>query len=261
MKLNLVIPAAGLGSRFKAIGNTTPKPLIDISGLPMIAWVVGNFELYPEDEIWVISQKQDVLPARLNHAFSKLGNKVHFIEIEGLTDGAATTLQKVLDQIPPHEPVICANSDQYVSANLEEFVASVRGGQSDGQILTMEAEGNKWSYIERDQSGEIIQVVEKIEVSNEATVGIYGWKSVAVASDSIAKMKSDEFKVNGEYYVAPSYTYIANGGGKISTTSIGDIENDVHGLGTPEDLAIFLRNSNFGDYRSRVVSSLRLEKG
>jgi NDP-sugar pyrophosphorylase family protein len=260
MKLNLVIPAAGLGSRFRATGNATPKPLIDISGLPMIAWVVGNFELNSEDEIWVISQKHDALPSRLNESFSKLVNKVHFIEIEGLTDGAATTLQKVLDQIPPHEPVICANSDQYVSADLEEFVDSIRGSHADGQILTMAAEGNKWSYIERDQSNEIIRVVEKIEVSNEATVGIYGWKSVAVASDSIAKMKSDEFKVNGEYYVAPSYTYIVNGGGRISTTNIGNIENDVHGLGTPEDLAIFLTNSNFDEYRSRVVSNLRLEK-
>ncbi len=143
MKLNLVIPAAGLGSRFRAIGNATPKPLIDISGLPMIAWVVGNFELYPEDEIWVISQKQDDLPVRLDEPFSKLGNKVHFIEIEGLTDGAATTLQIVLGQLPLHEPVICANSDQYVSANLKEFVDSVRSGLADGQILTMEAEGNK----------------------------------------------------------------------------------------------------------------------
>jgi len=260
MKLNLVIPAAGLGSRFRAIGNATPKPLIDICGLPMIAWVVGNFELNPEDEIWVISQKQDALPARLDELFSKLGNKVHFIEIEGLTDGAATTLQIALDQLPPHEPVICANSDQYVSANLEEFVGSVRSGFADGQILTMEAEGNKWSYVERNPSGEIIRVVEKIEVSNEATVGIYGWKSAAVASGSIAKMKSDQFKVNGEYYVAPSYTYIASSGGRISTTNIGNIENDVHGLGTPEDLAIFLNNSNFDEFRSRVVSRLRLQK-
>ncbi len=260
MKLNLVIPAAGLGSRFRAIGNATPKPLIEISGLPMIAWVIGNFELKPEDEIWVISQKQDALPAELDDPLSKLGNKVHFIEIDGLTDGSATTLQIVLDRLPPDEAVICANSDQYVSANLEEFVDSVRSGLADGQILTMEAEGNKWSYVERNPTGKIIRVVEKIEVSNEATVGIYGWKSAAVASESIAKMKSDRFKVNGEYYVAPSYTYIANNGGKISTTNIGNIEDDVHGLGTPEDLAISLRNSNFDAFKSRVVSRLRLQK-
>jgi hypothetical protein len=140
-----------------------------------------------------------------------------------------------------------------------QFVDSVRSGLGEGQILTMEAEGNKWSFVERNPSGEIIRVVEKIEVSNEATVGIYGWKSAAVASESIAKMKSDQCKVNGEYYVAPSYTFIANRGGIISTTNIGNIENDVHGLGTPEDLAIFLNNPNFDEFRSRVVSRLRLQ--
>ncbi len=260
MKLNLVIPAAGLGSRFRAIGNATPKPLIDIAGLPMIAWVVGNFELNPEDEIWVVSQKHDDLPVRLEEPFSKLGIKINFTELEGLTDGAATTLQMVLDRLPLHEPVICANSDQFISANLGEFIDSVRSGLGEGQILTMEAQGNKWSYVERNPSGEITRVVEKIEVSKEATVGIYGWKSASIASESIAKMKSEQFTVNGEYYVAPSYTYIANSGGRISTTNIGSIEKEVHGLGTPEDLAIFLKNSNLDEFRSRVVSRIRLQE-
>ena len=40
--LNIVIPMAGRGSRFAQAGYRNPKPLIDVNGQPMIAWVVEN---------------------------------------------------------------------------------------------------------------------------------------------------------------------------------------------------------------------------
>ena len=44
-KLNVVIPMAGAGSRFKEAGFTFPKPLIDVKGKPMIQVVVENLGL------------------------------------------------------------------------------------------------------------------------------------------------------------------------------------------------------------------------
>ena len=38
--MNIVIPMAGLGTRFSNAGYTTPKPLIDIEGKPMIQQAV-----------------------------------------------------------------------------------------------------------------------------------------------------------------------------------------------------------------------------
>ncbi len=252
MKLNLVIPAAGLGSRFRAIGNNTPKPLIPVLNFPMIGWVIANFQLNDEDEIWIITRKEDRIPEQIQSAVSNLKNKVNFIEIDELTDGAATTLQLALDLIPENEAVLSANSDQFISTDISEFVESVRNGSSEGQILTMYATESKWSYIQRDSNKNVVNVVEKVVVSDEATVGVYGWKSAALAKNSIAAMKKDEVKVNGEFYLAPSYTYLLKQGGKISTFSAGDVEADVHGLGTPEDLRLFLLNPNVYDYQSRV---------
>jgi len=40
--INVLVPLAGLGSRFQAAGFTFPKPLVDIEGSPMIAKVVKN---------------------------------------------------------------------------------------------------------------------------------------------------------------------------------------------------------------------------
>ena len=133
-------------------------------------------------------------------------------------------------------------------------------GSSEGQILTMKASGNKWSYVERDPLGEVMRVVEKVQVSDEATVGVYGWKSAQIASDSIKNMKADEFKVSGEFYVAPTYNYLLREGGKIATFNAGIVGSDVHGLGTPEDLELFLENSDVRSYHAKVRAKLGLQK-
>jgi dTDP-glucose pyrophosphorylase len=187
---------------------------------------------------------------------SKIKNTIHFIELDELTDGAATTLQYALDQIPNAEAVLSANSDQFVSSDVSQFIESVRSGNSDGQILTMNATDSKWSYVERGFNGEIINVVEKVVVSDEATVGVYGWKSATIAKNAINAMKVDGLKVNGEFYVAPSYNYLLKQGGKISTFCAGNVETDVHGLGTPEDLELFLLNSSLDKYEKLVSNRL-----
>ena len=260
MKLNLVIPAAGLGSRFRAVGIETPKPLIPILGIPMVGWVIANFKLEAADDIWIITRKMDHIPENLEPLVSRIKNKFHFIELENLTDGAATTLQFALDQIPVDEAVLSANSDQFVSSDISDFVRMVREGNCEGQILTMTASDSKWSYLERDIEGKVINVVEKVVVSDEATVGVYGWKSMKLATDSFNSMKKDAFKVNGEYYVAPSYNYLIKQGGSISTYNVGDIETGVHGLGTPDDLKVFQLNPDVNSYRESVINQLGLGK-
>ena len=42
--MNILIPMAGEGSRFVKEGYTFPKPLIDVSGKPMIQSVVENLD-------------------------------------------------------------------------------------------------------------------------------------------------------------------------------------------------------------------------
>ena len=45
MKLNIIMPMAGLGSRFENSEYKLPKPLIDIKGKPMYAWATDSLPL------------------------------------------------------------------------------------------------------------------------------------------------------------------------------------------------------------------------
>ena len=56
-QINIVIPMAGLGSRFAKEGFTKPKPFIDVNGKPMIVRVLENLN-YPGAHYFLIAQKE-----------------------------------------------------------------------------------------------------------------------------------------------------------------------------------------------------------
>lgn len=258
LPIQLVIPAAGRGSRFQEVGELTPKPLILIDGIPMILWVVANFNLEPRDSVIIICQKSDAFAEVLKQYISHLPFMIQFFEIEGITSGPASTVDLVINRLNPNIPLIVANSDQYVSHNLSEFILSVRNSEYLGTILTMRASGDKWSYIRRDENGMIIDVIEKKQVSNEATVGIYAWSRPIVFQESFKYLKAENILVNNEYYVAPSYGYLISQELSIGIFSVGSHGDSVNGLGTPQDLEAFLLHAKFNQYRKEVGQYIKL---
>ncbi|KKL04319.1 hypothetical protein LCGC14_2617280, partial [marine sediment metagenome] len=54
--MKIVIPMAGEGSRFSEAGYTVPKPLIEVSGKPMIQKVVENLP-FDADFIFLVRQE------------------------------------------------------------------------------------------------------------------------------------------------------------------------------------------------------------
>lgn len=239
--IQLVIPAAGLGKRFLDAGILIPKPCIEVNGIALINWVIGNFTLRSSDKIIVLTRKEiGIEPAVRDFWSDKLLN-IDFMELDQVTDGPAETVSFALSHLDPELPLIVANSDQYVSEGLDNFVDQVRSSSSAGYILTMKAKGAKWSFVERDSLSQnsIIRVVEKVEISDEATVGIYGWAKTNFFVESYQEMLTANDRVQGEFYVAPTYNYLIRKKMKIEALQIGAINHSVHGLGTPEDLAQF----------------------
>jgi hypothetical protein len=134
---------------------------------------------------------------------------------------------------------VIANCDQYIDAAVDDYLAALEEPSVDGVIMTMKAHEDKWSYVRTDVRGWTTLVVEKEVVSDEATVGIYGYRRgsdfVAAAETMIGK----DLRVNNEFYVAPAYNEMIAAGRKITIFNIGTVGDGMHGLGTPEDLAIY----------------------
>jgi dTDP-glucose pyrophosphorylase len=235
-KMNVLIPMAGAGSRFAAAGYTFPKPLIEVNGKPMIQVVVENLNV--EAHFIFMVQKEHYEKYNLKQLLNLIAPDCDIIQIDGITDGAARTTLLAKEFINTKEPLLIANSDQYVEWNSNECLYAFTADEIDGGIVTFEASHPKWSYAKIGDNGFVTEVAEKKVISTEATVGIYYWKHgsdyVKYAEDMIDK----NIRVNNEFYVCPVFNQAIEDNKKIKVKRV----NKMWGIGTPEDLNYFLNN-------------------
>lgn len=235
--LNIVIPMAGRGSRFSSEGYTDPKPLIPVGGQPMIKRVIDNLTPTRSHRFIFICQREHVDAYGLRERLSTWAPGSVVVELDGITEGAACTVLTARDFISDG-PLMIANSDQYVDIAIDDYLSVMDDG-SDGLIMTMTADDPKWSFAELDASHNVVRVVEKEVISNEATVGIYNFAKGQDFLDAADQMIHEEKRVNGEYYVAPTYNEMISGGATVRIFNIGSEGKGMYGLGTPADLKLF----------------------
>jgi HAD superfamily hydrolase (TIGR01509 family) len=235
-KMNVLIPMAGAGSRFEKAGYTFPKPLIDVRGKPMIQWVVDNLNV--DAKYIFIVQQSHFKKYNLKETLSNFCPNNEIIQIGGITEGAACTTLLAKQYIDKDEPLIIANSDQFVEWDSDEFIYSCSASDLDANILTFNSTHPKWSYAKLNDLGFVTEVAEKKPISDLATVGIYYWRKGSDYVKYAEQMIDKNIRVNSEFYVCPVFNEAIQDNKKVRTYNI----DKMWGLGTPEDLEHFLKN-------------------
>lgn len=240
--INIVIPMAGRGSRFSRVGFEKPKPFIDVMGAPMIVRVLDNLAVAKANVI-LIARAEHILQESALFASLRRDYGAHIVEIDAVTEGTACTVLAAAELINNAAPLLIANSDQLVDCKMEEFIEDCFQRKLDGSILVFEDElgDPKWSFAQTDDHGRVLRVREKEVISSLATVGIYFYaQGCDFVSAAHAMIEANE-RVNGEFYVAPTYNYMIAAGKAIGVFKIPP--HSMFGLGTPEDLAHYLATS------------------
>ena len=210
--LQILIPMAGLGSRFVQAGYTKPKPFIDVAGKAMIERVMENLD---------VTGAQFVLIARGEHLDAEPGF-VHLLENHGhttvipidlTTEGAACTVLTARAALRPDAPLLIANCDQIVDFSCADFVRDAVQRRLDGSILVFHDKhlDPKWSFARLGENDLVAEVQEKKPISDLATVGLYYFRRADIFINSAIDMICRNDRVNNEFYVCPVYNYaIAN---------------------------------------------------
>lgn len=236
---NMIVPMAGLGTRFRDAGYTLPKPLIDVNGEPMFVRAVESSRI-PGAELdrvaFIISEKHNQqydLSKRIRERYPTA-----FIEaLDETTQGAACTVLKMRPMFEKksltHQPCMVTNCDQIIETSAEAWQL-----QADGLITVFSHTDSKWSYA-RTEGTRIVEVAEKQPISEWATTGSYYWSTAHAMFDAMQQMIDADDRTNNEFYVCPSINYnIAQG----EQWHIVEVDA-MHGLGTPEDLQAYVENS------------------
>lgn len=239
LELNVVIPMAGLGTRFSQVGYALPKPLINVNGKPMIQLVVENLRITNCKQNFIFIVREEHIDAyNLIPNLQIIAPNCQIIPVHETTQGAACTVLLAQKYINNDIPLIIANSDQFLEWNPLHFLNYAKNNNLDGLISTFTSSHPKWSYAKLDSSGKVTQVAEKNPISNHATTGIYYWKHGHNFITFANMMISKNIRVNNEFYVCPVFNQAID-----NNKTIGVYPCDkMWGLGTPEDLEFFLTN-------------------
>ena len=236
--MNVLIPMAGRGSRFATQGYTFPKPLIDVKGKPMIQVVTENLNI--KANYTFIVQKEHYEKYSLQHLLNLIAPNCNIVQVDGITEGAACTTLLAKEFIDNDEPLLMANSDQFVEWDSNETLYAFSNGNCDGGIITFPATHPKWSYAKLGEDGYVSEVAEKKPISEHATVGIYWWAKGSDYVKYAEQMIEKDIRVNNEYYVCPVFNEAIGDGKKVRIKEID--KEGMWGIGTPEDLNYFLEH-------------------
>jgi dTDP-glucose pyrophosphorylase len=236
---------AGAGSRFATAGYPLPKPLIDVEGMPMFVASTNNvIELCkrpPHTLVFVVDEM-----VNREHGLTDIVKgyypEAKVVSLSDRTQGAASTVLAALayldaDRLYSAQKVVVANCDQIVeipeTPSFDRFMQHASAG-----IVTFKCPERdpKWSYVKVDEYERVLEVAEKNPISDIATVGIYYWAQAHTMVNGIMRMMAMGDRVNGEFYLCPSFNHVIKQSHAVQTFEI----DRMHGLGTPEDLERYL---------------------
>jgi len=226
--MNIVIPMAGLGSRFSDAGYTTPKPFIEIEGKPMILEAVNTLGF--EGNYIFIIRKDEYIKSKMKEIFPDS----QIIEVDYLTDGPASSVMLAKKFINNDEELIVANCDQIMWWDAETVIKQIRVMDYDGVVVTYHETTPKNSYARINRKGYVTKMAEKQVISNVSLNGIHYWKKGKYFVESTESMIEKNIRFNNEFYVSLTYNQMIEKGHKVG---IYHIPNEFHNaVGTPDDL-------------------------
>jgi len=205
----LIIPMAGLGSRFQKEGYDLPKPLIPVSGKPMAIQALMDL---PKTDIHKFVLREDMQGInQLIEALQKKVDNAKFMILDYPTDGQATTCVEGAKDLSISDPVTIAACDNGMIYDSDLFESLVNLESID--VIVWTAKGypgairnpEMYGWVDSDKKGFIKNVSVKKPLSDpindQIITGAFTFKKMSDFLRSVERMKERDGKINNEYYV------------------------------------------------------------
>ncbi len=237
---NIVITMAGRGSRFLRAGYNQPKYSIEAHGQTLFYWSMKSLARFchPDNRYVFVCLQENDSTAFVTAQCADLNLRdITVFEIEEMSDGQATSAYLSRDQWDLDAPLLIYNIDTYVNPRALH-PRDIRPG-SDAWAPCFRVAGDHWSFVKIGEDGWATDCAEKRRISDYATVGLYWFSRAADYVGAYDEFFTDPANlVAKERYIAPMYRHYIKQGRKLSIVDLAP--SDVHVLGTPAELDLFL---------------------
>jgi dTDP-glucose pyrophosphorylase len=246
MSGTVAITMAGAGSRFVAAGYPRPKYEIEVGGRALFDWSMMALDAFIRDG-WEVSfavRAGQEAPAYVRERCAALDIAMgEVVELDELTDGQATTALYLAQAALQDRPFLVFNIDTFVAPGA--MTPDQIDPDASGWVPCFPGPGEGWSFARTDAAGRVVEMREKVRISDNATLGLYWFRSAGLFVDTYHRFFADGAGAErGERYIAPMYNLLLERGELVTISHVA--LDDVGMLGTPDQVAAFRQSPPVG---------------
>ncbi|NEK87257.1 NTP transferase domain-containing protein [Blastococcus saxobsidens] len=236
--LQVLMPMGGLGTRFRKVGITTPKPLIEVDGGPMFQRALRSFAPWAGDKtVTVVVRADDDAEHGLTPQVLAAEPGARIVQLQQNTRGAVETCLEARDRLDPDQPLVIMDCD--IAFDSPGYFAAldkaVEQGDLDGLLLSFRSTEPRYSFAEVGQDGLVVRTAEKQAISSDALMGVYSFTSARVFLEAADRLMAKQIDAAmPEYYVSLIFNELIASGRRV-----GLVRGDFYCFGTPEELAAY----------------------
>jgi NDP-sugar pyrophosphorylase family protein len=231
-----VFPMAGRGTRTSKLG--TFKPFIHIGHRMMLGWLLSSIasKIDSDDSLVFITTEEYALACDAENTIGKIlqsegiCNSHALVATPDTPPGPSATVHSARSLLNTDEPVIVINCDQYIDFDMMDMTAGHCG------FLPVYVQfGQKSSFV-RIENVLVTLIVEKNNISNLASAGVYAVATGHALISAIEMQFERGQMTNGEFYVSAAVNNLIEEGYRFYPTPVRakyDL-GDVNGIRTFE---------------------------
>ncbi|MBF0508713.1 MAG: NTP transferase domain-containing protein [Deltaproteobacteria bacterium] len=239
-----LIPLAGRGDRFQQAGYQLPKPLLPVSGKPMV--VQAAAALPPAEHLIFVCLGEHLDSSPLASDLGTANPKAIIVRLDQVTEGQAVTCRHGLDGQDPEAPLLIAACDNGILYDPENYNKLLNDDDIDAIIWTFSrhpsSAGNPHMYgwVQVDEANKAGRVSVKIPISDDpyhdqAVMGAFFFRKIKYFYEGYERLRAKNERVNNEFYLDSLMQELIELG---YTVNVFEVDHYI-GWGTPDDYRTF----------------------
>ena len=206
--MTIIIPMAGKGERFTKKGYTTPKPLINVGGLPMVIKAVKDLPLASRHIFIVLKDHLEI--QHIDKEINSNLPEAEFIVIDNVTEGQASTCLLAMPAVASDEEILIGACDNGMIFNPEKFAAQKEVADvivftfRNNVTVVEKPQQYGWVNVDGDDTATYVSVKKAISANplrDHAVIGAFWFKEASIFKKAADKMIAENRRINNEFYV------------------------------------------------------------
>lgn len=241
-KRHALVPMAGAGSRFIDEGYSTPKPLLEVLGKPMVVSAADALPI--SDKFIFVVRDFQINEFNIDKHLKSHFKQSEIIILNRLTEGQAVTCLEAKSMIDNDDELVIGASDNGMIYDRMQFESLCQ----DADAIVFSFRNNPavlekpqaYGWMQVDSQGFVTKMSVKVPISetpmnDHAVVGAFWFKKGRYFVEAADRMINQNRRINNEFYVDECINDLIDLGYKVK---VFEIDHYVC-WGTPKDYETF----------------------